>query len=57
MARTKADLMWVFGSWLITIVVILLVFMFNTKRDMIDYLLIAAMIFLSGRQTYKFMKK
>ncbi|HUW42315.1 MAG TPA: hypothetical protein VMV90_15010 [Rectinemataceae bacterium] len=57
MARERADLFWVIGAWLITIAVALLAFAFNEKRDVIDYLLIAALFLLSARQSYRLLRR
>ncbi len=57
MARHKMEVTWMVVSWLITIVVAVVVFIFNNKRDVIDYLVVVALVLLSGRQSYKFLRE
>ncbi|HTX72986.1 MAG TPA: hypothetical protein VMC79_09200 [Rectinemataceae bacterium] len=56
MGKVRAEFMWVAGSWLITALVALVVFLFAKRRDILDELLVAALILLSARQTYSYLR-
>lgn len=57
MAERKTSLPMLGLSWILTVTVAVVAVAFNSKRDTFDYVAIAALVALSVRLTYQYLKE